>query len=190
MSELTLLKLRGLICIGIIVWFVLWVITLTIKVNRLNKIEQIEKINKTKSLLTPDRIRNKILYSTTTGREFEEFLCKVFELQGYKVELTKATNDKGRDLILKEPETGKIIFVEAKRYSSENHVGREVIQKLLGACNMYGADEGYVVTTSSFTKTAIDCLKHTNNLELWDLDVLVSIIDNMSVKNKIILFNY
>lgn len=189
MSEMFMLKLRGAMSIGIVILFMILAIWIIIKAYIVSR-QNIKHDNDSQNLIwTKSYIKNKILSTCKTGRDFELFLYRFFILQGYKVELTQATNDKGKDLILKERKTGKVIFVEAKRYASHNHVGREVIQKLLGACNMYGANEGYVITTSNFTNTAIECLKYTNNLELWDMNTLITFIEYMNIKDKKYLFN-
>ena len=49
-----------------------------------------------------------------SGVEFEEYLMRLFEKLGYRVTLTKRSNDYGADLIMKKDE--KTIIVQAKRY--------------------------------------------------------------------------
>jgi restriction endonuclease Mrr len=46
-------------------------------------------------------------------------------------------------------------LIECKKYSPENHVGIDVVQRLLGAIYQYDATQGVVTTTSALTRDAI-----------------------------------
>lgn len=98
-----------------------------------------------------------------SGLEFEELLSEFFKSQGYKVSLTKQSNDYGADLILQKNKSK--IIVQAKRY--KNKVGIKAVQEIIGAIGYYEADKGMVVTNSYFTTNAINLAK-SNNIELWD----------------------
>jgi restriction endonuclease Mrr len=84
------------------------------------------------------------------GTDFEEFLREVFELQGYTVQLTKASGDYGIDLIL----TGKSrkIGVQAKGYSG--NVGNHAVMEAHAGKDHYHCDSCVVITNSNFTKHA------------------------------------
>ena len=47
-----------------------------------------------------------------------------------------------------------MVYIQAKRYASENTVGRERIQQFAGALAGQGATKGVFVTTSSFSRGA------------------------------------
>jgi restriction system protein len=47
-----------------------------------------------------------------------------------------------------------VVYIQAKRYASENTVGRERIQQFAGALAGQGATKGVFVTTSSFSRGA------------------------------------
>ena len=86
---------------------------------------------------------------------FEEYMANLFIKYGYEVEQTPPTNDGGKDLILKYD--GVKYYVECKHFT-EGTVGREIIQKLVGAGIVDGDVYGFIVaTTSCFNDNAIKC---------------------------------
>ncbi|MFQ5897397.1 MAG: restriction endonuclease [Candidatus Methylomirabilia bacterium] len=65
------------------------------------------------------------------------------------------TGDEGIDGIIKEDKLGlDIIYIQAKRWT--NTVGRPEIQKFVGALQGQRARKGIFITTSSFSKDAVD----------------------------------
>lgn len=98
-----------------------------------------------------------------TGEQFEQYLVQLFKAHGYKVKHTPLSGDYGADLILKEG--NYTIVVQAKRYRST--VGLQAVQEALGAINMYGADEAWVVTNSTYTNQAKK-LAEANDVYLVD----------------------
>ena len=71
--------------------------------------------------------------------------------------------------------------IQAKFYS--NSLGNEAVQEVLGSLRYYGADKGFVVTNSSFTKGAIE-LAYVNDIVLIDGNKLDKIIDNLKNKDR------
>lgn len=107
-----------------------------------------------------------------SGVEFEEYLMRLFEKLGYRVTLTKRSNDYGADLIMKKDE--KTIIVQAKRYHQK--VGIAAVQEVYAAKRVYKADEAWIVTTNEgFTKQAIHLAK-LNDVLLIGRNVLVKFI--------------
>lgn len=72
-------------------------------------------------------------------------------------QVTQKTGDGGIDGIIKEDVLGlgKIHF-QAKRYARENTVGREEIQKFVGALAVAQSIKGVFISTSSYSKGAQD----------------------------------
>ena len=67
------------------------------------------------------------------------------------------SGDEGIDGIVNEDPLGlDVVYLQAKRYAHDNTVGRERIQQFAGALVGQGASKGVFVTTSSFTKGAIE----------------------------------
>jgi restriction endonuclease Mrr len=117
-------------------------------------------------------LRLNLLYMD--GREFEIFCSKLFELLGYKVELTKTTNDGGKDIVLKD-KNKELIYVECKRYDEYIKIGRPMLQKLAGSMFSDGVRKGIFITTSSYNKNAMEYAKKTR-LELWDMTDIINLI--------------
>jgi len=105
---------------------------------------------------------------------FESYVADVFASLGYKTEVTKATNDGGKDIIMYKE--GVKYVVEVKLYSENNKVGREKIQKLQGAMIDSNADKSIFVTTSKFTKESIN-YGQKHGIILIDGKALVKLID-------------
>ena len=90
---------------------------------------------------------------------FEEVVTDLLEKMGYgKGSVTQASNDGGIDGVIKTDPLGfNPIFIQAKRYSPENKVGRPQIQQFAGALG--AVSRGAFITTSSFTREAIEWAK-------------------------------
>lgn len=97
-------------------------------------------------------------YSQMTGIEFENFLVKLLQQNGFSdIRGTPATGDQGADLIANRD--GKTIVIQAKRYTGS--VGNKAVQEAASAVSFYGADEGWVITNSTFTKAAKELAQKT-----------------------------
>lgn len=67
------------------------------------------------------------------------------------------SGDEGIDGIIKEDKLGlDIIYIQAKRWKPGTVVGRPEIQKFVGALAGQGAKKGIFITTSQFSKDAVD----------------------------------
>lgn len=96
-----------------------------------------------------------------TPREFEKLVVMLLQKMGYGGEIkqsgsvTSYTNDGGIDGIIKEDVLGLgRIHIQAKRYAQNNSVGREEIQKFVGALAVAQSNKGVFITTSSFSSGA------------------------------------
>lgn len=113
-----------------------------------------------------------------TPREFEKLVVELLQKLGYGGQVknsglvTQASNDKGIDGIIKEDILGfGRIYIQAKRYNRENLIGREDIQKFVGALAVENSDKGVFITTSDFNKGAYQY------------------VENLSSNTKIVLIN-
>ena len=102
-------------------------------------------------------------------KEFEKLVVKLLQSMGYggevklAAEVTKQSNDKGIDGIIKEDILGLgRIHIQAKRYAKENLVGREAIQKFIGALAVEQSNKGVFITTSHYTQGAIEYAENLN----------------------------
>lgn len=113
-----------------------------------------------------------------TPYEFEKLVVKLLDKMGYggqvknAGEVTQASNDGGIDGIIKEDVLGLgRIHIQAKRYARDNSVGREEIQKFVGALAVAQSNKGVFITTSSYTRGAREYalnLNGTTSLVLID----------------------
>ena len=106
------------------------------------------------------------------GFQFEFYLKALFQELGYKAQVTAQSGDFGADLIMKGQQK---IVIQAKRYGRKNRVGISAIQQVYGAQAYYKADEAWVITNSSFTKSA-RALAEACNVQLFDRKTLQELI--------------
>jgi restriction system protein len=119
-------------------------------------------------------------------REFERLVVALLQKMGYGGEVkdsgivTQATNDQGIDGIIKEDILGfGRIHIQAKKYGHENGIGREDIQKFVGALAVAKSNKGVFITTSYYTKGALEYAKNLNgqtNIVLINGDELAEYI--------------
>lgn len=114
-----------------------------------------------------DEILETILSKTPVA--FEKLVLQLLQKMGYGGEiknsglLTKYSNDGGIDGIIKEDILGfGRIHLQAKRYKTDSIIGREDIQKFVGALAVAQSNKGVFITTSDFSKSAIDYASSLN----------------------------
>lgn len=108
-----------------------------------------------------------------SGAEFELFMTKYFQSQGFKTTHTPISGDYGIDLII-ENDFGKI-GVQAKCYS--NKVSLDAVQQVVAGLRHYGLSSGLVITNNYFQPSAIR-LAADNNITLWDRNKLIEKLGN------------
>ena len=118
------------------------------------------------------------------GYEFENYLKTLFFYAGFGAETTKKAKDYGADIILTDENRNKIV-VQAKRYNKK--VGVKSVQEIMGAMSHYKANEGMVVTNSTFSFEA-ETLAKDNNIRLVDRKELIEMYkrvqQNLAIKAK------
>lgn len=102
-------------------------------------------------------------------QEFERLVVKLLQAMGYGGEVknsgivTKLSNDGGIDGFIKEDILGfNLISIQAKRYSIGSNVGRSEVQSFVGAVAGTQSKKGVFITTSDFTKSAVDYVESLN----------------------------
>ncbi|PDS75661.1 restriction endonuclease [Rhizobium sp. L43] len=123
-------------------------------------------------------------------RDYEILLARIFQTQGFDVELGPGQGDGGVDirLLQRDPIGDILTLVQAKKYAPRNKVGLEAVQAITGAAFVEGA-QGMVVTTSSYlpgarefaarTSGRID-LKSSDNVASWCREAENGIVRNKS----------
>jgi len=94
---------------------------------------------------------------------FEKLVVELLVKMGYGGSIKDAgkaigkTGDEGIDGTIKEDKLGlDIIYIQAKRWQPGNVVGRPELHKFVGALAGQGAKKGVFITTSAFTKEALE----------------------------------
>lgn len=112
-----------------------------------------------------EEILTTILNKTPTA--FEKLVVLLLQKMGYGGEVknsglvTRQSNDGGIDGIIKEDILGfGRINIQAKRYRLDLAIGREEIQKFVGALAVAQSNKGVFITTSYFSKGAIEYVEN------------------------------
>jgi restriction system protein len=94
---------------------------------------------------------------------FERLVVDLVVAMGYGgskdsvVQKLGKSGDEGIDGVVNQDPLGlDVVYVQAKRYSPDNTIGRQHIQQFAGALIGQGANKGVFVTTSTFTKQATE----------------------------------
>jgi HJR/Mrr/RecB family endonuclease len=117
-------------------------------------------------------------------RDFEELIANLLEREGYRVIITPASKDGGRDLIAttNSPLGSHLYLVECKHYSPNHLVGVELIRNLYGVVEMERATAGLIITSSSFTSGALEAQRSLcHRLHLKDYNELMTMIKAVAV---------
>ena len=104
-----------------------------------------------------------VLNNIASGTQFELFLTNLFRDLGYKVKHTGKAGDQGADLIIMK--NNFVYAVQAKFYTGK--LSNTPVQEIVGALKYYNANQGVVITNSSFT-TGAESLAKSNDVILID----------------------
>ncbi len=123
--------------------------------------EKLEKsYQQIRDALATDILEKVISLSPT---RFEKLVVELLVKMGYGGSIQDAgkamgkVGDEGIDGIIKEDKLGlDIIYIQAKRWKQGNVIGRPELHKFVGALAGQGAKKGIFITTSNFTKDALE----------------------------------
>jgi len=122
-------------------------------------------------------------FASMSSREFEFFIAELLKAMDYDIiEVTPATGDFGADIVAKKG--GVIVAVQCKKYNEDNYVSNQDIQKSIGSMNYRNASHAIFVTTSYYTKKAIEQKKNTS-IDLWDKDTLHGYVKKYLLKKNV-----
>lgn len=115
---------------------------------------------------------------------FEKLVVELLVKMGYGGSFKEAgkaigkSGDEGIDGTIKEDKLGlDIIYIQAKRWQPGNVVGRPEIHKFVGALAGQGAKKGIFITTSSYTKDAIEYIpRNETKIVLIDGEQLANLM--------------
>jgi restriction system protein len=135
-----------------------------------------------------DEIIDTIL--SKSPRAFEFLVVKLMEKMGYGGQIknaglvTQFSNDGGIDGVIKEDILGLgRIHIQAKRYDRKNVIGREDVQNFVGALAVAQSNKGVFITTSKYSKGAIDFVGSLNG------NTTIVLIDGLALAKHIYDFN-
>ena len=101
-------------------------------------------------------------------RDFELFVAKVLTWNDYDAIVTPPSNDEGKDIVAKK--NNITFYIECKHW--KNQIGREYLEKLVGAAARDGIRNIIFVTTSSYHTNAKSYASDLNLQGLFHLQLL------------------
>lgn len=120
-----------------------------------------------------------------SGMQFEEYFSKLLKMIGfYNINTTKGSRDYGADIIA--CYNNDTYAIQCKRYSQK--VSSKPIGEVLRGMKMYNCSKGIVITNNYFTDQAKKEAK-VCNVELWDRNVIIAILNKISKKTKDRIFD-
>ena len=123
-------------------------------------LEQIELALEQLDLSVANEIIQRIM--RLSPKFLELVVLELLQAMGYgdsstSIEHLGGPGDEGVDGVINQDALGlQRIYIQAKRYKTENTIGRPEIQKFVGALTGLGANGGVFITTSSFSTDARD----------------------------------
>lgn len=141
-------------------------------------------------LFIQKQLANELLekIKTNSWQFFEDLVVDLMVQMGYggsrntAREKIKRTNDEGIDGIINEDKLGlDVIYLQAKRWTKNNGIGRPEIQKFVGALHGKRAKKGVFITTGYFAKNSYGYVK--------TIDPKVILIDGIKLSNLMIEYN-
>lgn len=124
----------------------------------------------------------------STPQLFEKMVVELLLKMGYGYDgksgsVTNYSHDGGVDGIIKEDNLGlDKIYIQAKRYHSENTVNTADVHRFLGVMLEAGVNKGVFITTSKFTKKAEDSFSKIKD------KIVVKLIDGEELMDYLIKY--
>jgi restriction system protein len=125
---------------------------------------------------------------------FEKLIVDLLLAMGYGGSRSDAgeqlggTGDGGVDGVIREDQLGlDRVYLQAKRYQRGNTVGSEAVQAFIGALVGRGAHKGVLITTSTFSKAALNAANQSGALRvvLIDGDALTRLMVRFNVGARV-----
>ena len=143
--------------------------------------EAVNEINSSLASEILDLVKNQ------SPQFFEQLVVDLLKKMGYGqngfTEVTRYTKDEGIDGIITEDKLGlNKVYLQAKRWR-DGTVGRKDVTSFIGTLMSKSSKKGVFITTSSFSKEALETLTHLPS------DVSVVFIDGIKLAEYMIEFN-
>jgi restriction endonuclease Mrr len=101
------------------------------------------------------------------GHEFEYWLAEALGKFGWETQVTIGSGDQGVDVIARK--AGKTVAIQAKRYTG--NVGNKAVQEIYSGAMHLGIKAAVVITTTGFTKSAVELSNSTGVKLLFVEDI-------------------
>ena len=111
-------------------------------------------------------------FDNTSGREFEEFMIKLFEKLGYSTTVTNRSKEYGCDMMLQQ--SNYRLAVQTTR--SESELNFTSVQRVLDSSRKYNSQMSVVITNNKFLSSAKNLAK-IKNVVLIDRKKLLKLIN-------------
>jgi Restriction endonuclease len=105
-------------------------------------------------------------FESIAPAEFEELLVERFEANGFKINREVKSHDFGIDLVARSPIDQSTIVMEAKKFNRQSRVSLRDVMALLGAAAFFKASTAVLITSSSFTRAALEMAAESKNPKL------------------------
>ena len=119
-----------------------------------------------------DSIHDLSILDNTSGREFEEFMIKLFEKLGYSTTVTNRSKEYGCDMMLQQSDYR--LAVQTTR--SESELTFTSVQRVLDSSRKYNSQMSVVITNNKFLSSAKNLAK-IKHVVLIDRKKLLKLID-------------
>lgn len=136
------------------------------------------------------RLARDVNFSRLTPRRFEELVADVLRAEGFSVQVTMATRDGGRDLVLTKirlPSEGEIdptIYIVQVKHYKERRVSVETIRSAIGSVVLAGQHaKGLIVSSSQLTSAAQGVVSDVNQKGLS-----LQVIDGPELERRVLRY--
>jgi len=141
--------------------------------DRIIGIEQCINIIEARYINVGDRLEKK-LYNLSP-RDFEYLVAILYDRMGYKVTLTPATRDGGKDVIAEicDYERREKVFIECKRYRT-TEMSIEKVRAFAYTVHMNNANRGVIFTTGRVRNTVREVDSHITVFDIEETILLLN----------------
>ncbi len=114
------------------------------------------------------------------GYDFESFIAKLLECDGYSTEVTKKSGDQGVDIVAQK--AGEKWAIQTKRYELGKKIPNKAVQEVHTGKDFYKCTRAAVITNQFFTDSARQIAEATNVI-LWDRRFVASLLVKLRESN-------
>ncbi|AQQ54157.1 restriction endonuclease [Planococcus lenghuensis] len=120
--------------------------------------------------------------SELTGGEFERLIAMYYKEKGYHSQIVDGFGDQKVDVILTNPKDNMRIAVQCKHWKTKK-VGNDTILRLNAGKRIHKCLDAWCITTSGYTKSAIEAAEGLN-VELLDGHHVQDFIENWQKRKR------